>query len=61
MNFLYINLINEMAPLKTQLNVLPNHFRRGCKTAKSDHNLRHVCTAVRVKTLDFHWTDLREI
>jgi hypothetical protein len=50
-----------MAPLTAQLTVLPHHFRRGCKTAKSDHKLRHYCTAVRVEKLDFHWTDLREI
>jgi len=50
-----------MAPLTTQLTVLPNHFRRGSKIAKSDHKLRHVCTAVRVEKLDFHWTDRHEI
>ena len=42
-----------MAPLTTQLTVLPNHFRRGSKTAKSDHKLRHVCTAVQVKSSTF--------
>ena len=53
MSFVYINLINAMAPLTTRLTLLPNHLRRGCKTAKSDHKLRHVCPSVRMKNSAF--------